>query len=100
MTDFPEQVEVPVTQEDIDRGQRNDPFTCPLARGARRAFTEVLGAAPDNLSVGSYVGVALHGDFTFYDGPAEWHAFMNAVDKWWTVEPATFTLRKIGRPHE
>lgn len=74
-----------VTQRDIEMGEPEEPFACPVARAVARAFKKKIG----------YVGV--NGDeFEMRRGyvkaPKSVETFVNKFDKLETVAPFTFTL--------
>lgn len=88
-------VQVPVTQEHIDRGKPGECFECALALAIADVFPDATGitVAPDRdddnrpharvwVTPASWIRLMLGDDA---------RAFVNAFDACWPVEPATFT---------
>lgn len=88
-------VKVPVTQEHIDKGLRQDCARCPAAVGLTAVLKEGVGVAITNTSVRWW---APHGrparsyDSGRADTPPSVQKFIWAFDKGRKVEPFTFSV--------
>jgi len=81
-------VDLVVTDRDIREGRPNAPWSCPLARAAKRAFN----ASEDDVSCGDaqlYVG-----DAEYRYGP-ETRRFVADFDEGMPVEPGTYRVERL-----
>lgn len=86
---FPDTITVSVTQEDIDKGIREDCNRCAIALAVARLYpnSEVL--------VSSGISISTPEAFQTYVIPKEAGFFMDKFDDGEKVEPFTFTTEKL-----
>ena len=84
------EVELDVTQKDIDRGVAGDPWECPLARAFNRAVKK------RKCEVGDSIGI---GDVN-YITPSKLLKFIKSFDDFERVKPfkAVLNLKEIPQP--
>ena len=80
-------MKINVTQDDIDQGTPSDPFCCPIALAASRAFSVPANATYD------YIALKLRNrNNKLYRTPKTASAFIRAFDHGQAVQPFSFEL--------
>lgn len=88
--DFPKQIRVNVTQEDIDSGHKNSCSRCPVALAVGRIF-------PNNemMDVVECIRVGYKGSYTEYAITKQTNRFINDFDNGEKVSPFKFRARLL-----
>ena len=80
-------IKVSVTQQDIDNGRRQDPFSCPIALSLRRAFgAEQIRIESHRIIIGNQE----------YRPSKRMKTFIHKFDSGKSVEPQTFIVKDRG----
>lgn len=83
---------IEVTQDDIDKGNRVSPVSCPIALAVKRQYrSRWLHSPPNSVSV-SQRGVTI--DSQDYSIPKEARFFISDFDCDHDVKPFTFEMRR------
>lgn len=85
---LPKKIKVTVTKEDIRRGIREDPESCPIARAVRRATGRRFVAVDEAITFDSTREV--------YNLTPQADQFINDFDRGDNVKPFKFTSERCG----
>jgi hypothetical protein len=80
----PATLPVTVTQEDIDKGVRSHPESCPIAQALRRQYGDSPSVGLYNFRLNDYR----------YSLPEEAQVFIMEFDSRWTVKPISFVAER------
>lgn len=86
------QLKVTVTQEDIEKGKKNNPKKCPFARACKRVFKKgtLVNIYDNGLDIGSQMLL----------NTKELSKFINKFDEGKVVKPHTFVINYYHRELE
>jgi hypothetical protein len=86
---FPNVIQITVTQNDIDQGERLDVRACPIARAVRRKFGETR-----EIEVADVLSI----DNIHYELSPRARQFIRDFDEYGAGGPVRFRFRKAGLP--